>query len=335
MFQAWRAAFCLITSWLGQTDEEFVLGGFSLKTIRSPGIDCLAGEYLHSLQSHRRLSPHTLEACRLDVNRLKRLVSSTEPVKTLPELTPQDIRRLVCSMRTEGLASKSIERVLTSWRGLYRWMVREGYASHNPVLGIRIPRRGRKLPSTLSLDQTELLLNAVPESPLEIRDRAMFELLYASGLRLSELSGLNCKGRYCVSNGMVTVLGKGGKTRVVPVGRQALAALNDWLEIRPKIAQPGERALFVTQHGTKLAAATIRERLARWADAKGMGIHVHPHMLRHSFASHLLQSSGDLRAVQSLLGHSSIRSTQIYTHVDVQTIVAAYDRAHPRAVKAV
>ena len=248
-------------------------------------------------------------------------------------LSTAEIRRFAARLHGAGLAARSIARILSTWRGWYRWLVRAGQLGANPVVGVRPPRGPRLLPKALSVEQTGALLDARADDMLEIRDLAMFELFYASGLRLSELSGLDCAGRYSVQQGSVTVLGKRGKTREIPVGRKAQRALADWLLLRASLAKPGEPALFVSQRGVRLSDGMIRARLARWARVKGLPIHVHPHMLRHSFASHVLQSSGDLRAVQDLLGHASIRTTQVYTHLDFQHLASVYDAAHPRARK--
>ena len=283
--------------------------------------------WLGWLASQRRAAPTTLQAYRRDLEALLRLAEG----RALATLTASDIRRCVGRLHGEGLGGRSIARHLSAWRGLYRWLARHHGLQANPVDGIRAPKSAVTLPRALSPEQAKALLDAEAESLLEIRDVAMFELFYASGLRLSELSGLDCAGRYSVQSGSVTVLGKRGKTREIPVGRKAQQALGKWLALRARLAKPGETALFVSQRGVRLSDGMIRARLARWARVKGLPIHVHPHMLRHSFASHVLQSSGDLRAVQDLLGHASIRTTQVYTHLDFQHLAKVYDTAHPRA----
>lgn len=290
----------------------------------------LMREYLAYLVSQRRMSPHTVRASEQDLARLQQLAQGRDPLT----LHAGEIRRFAARLHGSGLAPRSLARVLSTWRGWYRWLVREERAASNPVIGVRPPRGPKLLPKALSVEQAGALLDVLPDDVLELRDQAMFELLYAAGLRLAELAGLDCSGRYSVQDNRVTVLGKRNKTREVPVGAQAIKALQAWLAQRPSLAAPGEQALFVSRRGTRLSEGMIRARLARWARIKGLPIHVHPHMLRHSFASHVLQSSGDLRAVQELLGHSSIRSTQVYTHLDFQHLASVYDAAHPRARKA-
>ncbi len=286
-------------------------------------------DWLDYLAHQRRVSPHTLTSYRRDLGKLQHLAGNLSPAA----IKPADIRRFAAKLHAGGLEAHSIGRTLSAWRGLFRWLLAHGRVSANPVLGIRPPKAGKPLPKALSVDAANALLDALPEDALEIRDRAMFELLYSAGLRLAELGGLNLSGDYCVSGDEVTVLGKRNKTRRVPVGGKARSALQAWLAIRATLATPGEPALFVSQRGQRLSHSMIRARLARWAREKGAAQHVHPHMLRHSFGSHLLQSSGDLRAVQELLGHASIRSTQVYTHLDFQHLARVYDSAHPRARK--
>jgi integrase/recombinase XerC len=285
--------------------------------------------WLDYLAHQRRLSTHTLTSYRRDLGKLQ-MLSGERP---LSELRPADIRRFAAKLHAGGLEARSLARTLSAWRSLYRWLLSRDEVSANPVLGIRPPKAGKPLPKTLSVDGAGALLDAKPDDILETRDLAMFELFYSSGLRLAELAGLDLDGTYSIAHGEVTVLGKRNKTRRVPVGGKALEALSTWLAMRPTLAAPDEHALFVSQRGTRLSHGMIRARLARWAREKGLPQHVHPHMLRHSFASHVLQSSGDLRAVQELLGHSSIRSTQVYTHLDFQHLAKVYDAAHPRAKK--
>lgn len=289
--------------------------------------DWLEG-YLAYLASQRRAAPLTLENYRRDLLRLRELCEGRPP----QALEAADLRRGIARMHGAGLSGRSIARALSAWRGLYRWLIRQrGAPARNPAEGLRAPKSPRTLPRVLSPDQAQALLDAPPEGGLEVRDHAMFELFYSSGLRLAELAGLDAIGGVDLAEGMVTVLGKRGKRRSVPVGTRAVAALRDWLALRGAIAAGAESALFVTRSGTRMSPGAIRSRLARWAKSRGLGVHVHPHMLRHSFASHLLQSSGDLRAVQELLGHASIRSTQVYTHLDFQHLAQVYDAAHPRA----
>jgi len=284
-------------------------------------------EWLLWLASQRRAAALTLEAYRYDLERLALLADGRE----LGELAPHDIRRFVGRLHGEGLSGRSIGRCLSAWRGFYRWLIRHRGQRANPVDGIRPPKSPALLPRALSPDQAQALLDPPAESLLEVRDLAMFELFYSSGLRLSELAGLDVDRGLDPAEGMVTVTGKRGRSRSVPVGGKAWTALQAWSALRGQLARAGEPALFVTRTGTRMSPGAIRSRLEVRARALGLGVHVHPHMLRHSFASHMLQSSGDLRAVQELLGHASIRSTQIYTHLDFQHLARVYDQAHPRA----
>lgn len=289
----------------------------------------LVAGYLAYLATQRRAAALTLSAYRRDLDKLLDLAGST-PLAALQAI---ELRRCMARLHGAGLGPRSLGRCLSAWRGLYRWLVRHHGLALNPAQTLRPPRAPRSLPRALSTDQAAALLDGAPAEPLEIQDRAMFELLYSSGLRLAELVSLDLKHGVDVAEGLVTVTGKRSKTRSVPVGARALAALADWLELRGSLARPEEAALFVGQRGRRISPAVVRSRLGRWAREHGLGVHVHPHMLRHSFASHVLQSSGDLRAVQEMLGHASIRSTQVYTHLDFQHLARAYDAAHPRARK--
>lgn len=284
--------------------------------------------YLGYLATQRRAAALTLENYRRDLLRLCDLAEGCPPER----LGGHDVRRFVARLHGQGLSGRSIARVLSAWRGLFRWLIRHRrLITVNPAEGVRPPKSPQRLPKALSPDQAQALLDPEPDDGLELRDRAMFELLYSSGLRLAELAALDVGGGLDLVEGLVTVRGKRNKMRTVPVGSKAADALRTWLAQRDQLAAPGETALFVTRTGARLGASGIRSRLGRWARAHGLGVHVHPHMLRHSFASHLLQSSGDLRAVQELLGHASIRSTQVYTHLDFQHLAQVYDAAHPRA----
>jgi integrase/recombinase XerC len=245
-------------------------------------------------------------------------------------------------LHAQELAPRSIARTLSAWRSYYAWLARRGVIALNPAEGLRAPKRPRTLPKALGIDQTAALLDgpaAVPSAslanePLQVRDAAIFELFYSSGLRLSELVGLDWPGGLDLAAGEVTVTGKRQKTRKVPVGDKALTALQAWLALRPQFLRDEQPALFLGRNGTRLTPRQVQGRLSQWAQRQGVGVHVHPHMLRHSFASHVLQSSGDLRAVQEMLGHASIAATQIYTHLDFQHLAKIYDAAHPRAKKA-
>ncbi|ENO89862.1 tyrosine recombinase XerC [Thauera linaloolentis] len=288
-----------------------------------------AEAWLGWLASQRRAAGLTLQAYRRDLQALLRLADG----RGLATLAPHDIRRFVGRLHGEGLSGRSIARHLSAWRGFYRWLVRHQGLAANPVDGIRAPKSAVTLPRALSPDQAQALLEGEAEGLLEMRDLAMFELFYSSGLRLAELAALDVGGGLDLAEAMVTVTGKRQRQRSVPVGGKALDALRAWLAAREQMAPADERAVFVSRTGTRLSPAGIRSRLALRARQIGLGVHVHPHMLRHSFASHLLQSSGDLRAVQELLGHASIRSTQVYTHLDFQHLSQVYDKTHPRARK--
>jgi integrase/recombinase XerC len=240
------------------------------------------------------------------------------------------IRRYVAQLHARGLDGRSIARMLSAWRGFYRYLARDHGFSANPCVGIRAPKSAKRLPHALSPDESGRLMAMDDDSALALRDKAMFELLYSSGLRLSELTSL-APGDVDSADGTVRVTGKGGKTRVIPVGRHALAAVQAWLVQRSDITRKGETALFVNRNGGRLGPRAVQLRLKQWAVKSGLDSSVHPHMLRHSFASHVLQSSGDLRAVQEMLGHASISTTQVYTQLDFQHLAKVYDAAHPRA----
>ena len=295
---------------------------------RSDG-PALAADYLNALEHQRRLSRATLRNYAHALQQLIRFLDGKE----LQTLEPAQVRRSIAMLHAKGLSPRTLALTLSAWRGFYRWLARHRGFGANPVLGIRAPKAARPLPKALSVESTEQLLNEeAKDQPALIRDRAMFELLYSSGLRLGELVALNAgDGRLDLREGEVTVTGKGAKTRTVPVGARAREALAAWLAVRN--AAPGEKALFVGARGRRIAAGTVGVRLKRWAQRRGLRERVHPHMLRHSFASHVLQSSQDLRAVQEMLGHASISSTQVYTHLDFQALAKVYDAAHPRAKK--
>ncbi len=298
--------------------------------------------FLDHLAVERRLAVRTLAMYREALLRLQ--ASAQASGVELRRAEPHHVRGWVGQLRTRGLASRSIAIALAAWRGLYRWWGRQGEVKANPVEGIRPPKGPKPLPKALSVEQAVALAQhatAGSMPALAARDHAITELLYGSGLRVAELTGLDLnasaaadaagRGWVDLADATAHVLGKGSKRRSVPVGRASLQALQAWLELRATLAHADEPALFVSRRGTRLTANQLRNRLQAQAQQAGLPTRVHPHMLRHSFASHLLQSSGDLRAVQELLGHASISTTQVYTKLDYQHLAKAYDAAHPRA----
>lgn len=286
----------------------------------------LLERFVDYLATERRLAVTSVAAYEYDVLRLLRLAGDAP----LAGLTSQEIRRYAGRLHGQGLNGRSIARLLSAWRAFFRWLVRERLSAANPAIGVKPPKSGKRLPKVLSPDEASQLLGGMPETPAEVRDLAILELLYSSGLRRAELVSLDL-GDVRAADALVRVTGKGSRTREVPVGRQALLALDAWLQVRPLMARPGCEALFVGVRGDRISDRVLSTRVEQWARQRGLGQHLHPHMLRHSFASHVLQSSGDLRAVQEMLGHASIATTQIYTHLDFQYLAKAYDAAHPRA----
>lgn len=284
--------------------------------------------YLEHLAHERRLSVHTARSYERDI----RVLLDSAGATGLRQMQPAQIRRFVSQLHAQGLDGKTLARVLSAWRGFFSYLSRDHGFEHNPCLGIRPPKTAKRLPHALSPDETRQLMEFSADGTLAVRDRAILELLYSSGLRLSELTGLAIDD-VNFRDATVRVTGKGAKTRVVPVGRYALAALRSWLAERSLLTSPGEQAMFVTREGARLSARAVQARLRQWGVKLGLSGNVHPHALRHSFASHVLQSSGDLRAVQDMLGHASISTTQVYTHLDFQHLAKVYDAAHPRAKK--
>jgi integrase/recombinase XerC len=285
----------------------------------------LAG-YLDHLRHERRLAGHTVSAYARDGRLLETLAAG----RGLDALTTHDIRRFVATLHGKGQSPRSLARILSSWRGLFGWLGRRRELACDPCVGVKAPRAAKPLPATLSPDDAVRLVSHQGEGDFGLRDRAVFELAYSCGLRVSELTGLDLES-IDRTTGEARVTGKGSKTRIVPVGEAALTALAAWLPVRARLARPAEHALFVGRSGRRLTPREVQRRIKLWAAAAGLDADVHPHMLRHSFASHLLQSSGDLRAVQEMLGHASIASTQVYTHLDFQHLAKVYDAAHPRA----
>ena len=298
-----------------------------------------AEDWLAELRDQRRVSPHTLSNYERDLRRLQSLAGNATPA----ELTALDLRRFVGRLHAFGLSGRSIARSLSAWRGLLRWLARRGVLDANVAEGLHAPKHPKRLPDALSVDEAFRLLkpldvaeidsqNASREQVLQYRDQAIFELFYSSGIRLSELVGLNMDCLTDLRQGEVRVLGKRNKTRVVPVGRTAQVAVEAWLAVRAQLLKAAdETALFLGQQGKRITPRMIQLRLQKHGQQQGLPQRVHPHQLRHSFATHMLQGSGDLRAVQEMLGHASIASTQVYTHLDFQHLAQVYDQAHPRA----
>ncbi len=287
--------------------------------------------FLHHLAHERRLSPRTVESYGRDLHALLPWLEE-QRIQDWRQLSQQQVRHYLAQRHRQGRSPKSLHRELSSLRSLYRFLMREQVAVANPALGVRAPKVRRKLPATLDADQLAHILEFEDDSPVGLRDRAMMELFYSSGLRLAELVGLNL-GDVDFNEGMVEVIGKGAKARRVPVGRMAREALQQWLSLRGGLAAADETALFVGVRGRRISRTTVQKQLNQRALEQGAPRRIHPHLLRHSFASHLLESSGDLRAVQELLGHANISTTQIYTHLDFQHLAEVYDKAHPRAHK--
>ena len=298
-----------------------------------------AEDWLAELRDQRRVSPHTLSNYERDLRRLQSLAGNAAPA----DLTALDLRRFVGRLHASGLSGRSIARSLSAWRGLLRWLARRGVLDANVAEGLHAPKHPKRLPDALSVDEAFRLLNPVAkaertsqnperEQVLQCRDQAIFELFYSSGIRLSELVGLDMSSVTDLRQGEVRVLGKRNKTRIVPVGKTAQAAVEAWLAVRPRLLKTAdEAALFLGQQGRRITPRTIQLRLNQHGRQQGLPQRVHPHQLRHSFATHMLQGSGDLRAVQEMLGHASIASTQVYTHLDFQHLAQVYDQAHPRA----
>lgn len=286
----------------------------------------LLGQYIQHLAHERRLSAHTLEGYTRDIESLLERAGATP----LGKLQVHDLRRFAAQLHGQGLGARSIARRLSAWRGFYKYLARDHGYGDNPGLGLRAPKAPKRLPQALSPDEANRLLDVAADTALTVRDKAMFELFYSSGLRLSELTGL-APSDVNYGEGTVRVTGKGSKTRIVPVGTRAIEALTAWIETRRHVARHQPDALFVSRHGKRLTPRSVQQRLKTWALKQGVSTKVHPHVLRHSFASHVLQSSGDLRAVQEMLGHASISTTQVYTHLDFQHLAKVYDAAHPRA----
>lgn len=298
-------------------------------------MDPNAFDWLKRFEQHllheRRLSPHTHSNYRRDLQAVVRYCD-TQGIGDWTGLGPQHVRQLAASAHRRGLGARSIQRRLSALRGFCRFLIREGVLCSNPAQDVRAPKGPQRLPHSLDVDQVGRLLDVAAGDWLQQRDQAMMELLYSCGLRLAELVGLD-RVDLDLDQGEARVTGKGRKTRIVPVGAKARQSLRRWLKLRAGHCPPGEKALFISRRGQRLAARSVQKRLQAWSLRHGFHGRLHPHALRHSFASHLLESSGDLRAVQELLGHANLSTTQVYTHLDFQRLARVYDQAHPRSRK--
>lgn len=291
--------------------------------------DYLQNHINEFLQTLQHLSAHTIKAYQRDLNSLLGYCRKNE----ITDWKQVDARRLqdfVAWRHRRGISGRSLQRSLSAIRSFYTYLIDLGEVSANPARGLKTPKTPRKLPALLDVDQCAHLMEIADQHPLAIRDRAMMELMYSSGLRLSELTGLNMHDIDLVDR-LVTVTGKGNKTRSIPIGKIACEILKRWIKVRQGMSSPDEKAVFTSRRGQRLGSRSVQQRFQQWALRQGIDLHLHPHMLRHSFASHILESSGDLRAVQELLGHSDISTTQIYTHLDFQHLARVYDETHPRA----
>jgi integrase/recombinase XerC len=285
--------------------------------------------FLRHLISERRLSAHTASSYRIDLECLV-VFCDKQTIENWLQVDGAQVRAFAAAEHRRGIGPRSIQRRLSATRSFFNYLLREGVVKHNPGIDIQAPKGKKRLPATLDADQMAKLLAFRADLTLDVRDKAIMELFYSSGLRLSELLNLDLAD-VDLRDRTVRVLGKGNKARILPIGRYAIDALNAWFKTRALIATPETTAVFVGRNGERIGPRTIQHRLAEWAKKQGLGIHVHPHMFRHSFATHLLESSQDLRGVQELLGHANISTTQVYTHLDFQHLAKIYDAAHPRA----
>ncbi|EAR62868.1 tyrosine recombinase XerC [Neptuniibacter caesariensis] len=288
-------------------------------------------QFIHYLANERQLSPHTLDNYTRDINRFFDFTEE-QGIPAWSSVTAKQVRQFAAQIHRQGLAGKSIQRSLSALRSFFRFLSREGVVDQNPADAVQAPKSQRKLPETLDVDQIDRLLDIPVKDAVSARDSAIMELIYSSGLRISELVGLDIHSLDLADHSL-RVLGKGNKQRELPIGRKALQAIDRWLDYRHELASFDENALFVSSRGKRISVRTVQQRMYHWGKYLEVNGHVHPHRLRHSFASHMLESSGDLRAVQELLGHEDISTTQIYTHLDFQHLMQVYEGAHPRAHK--
>lgn len=287
-------------------------------------------DYLQHLTYERGLSALTCKSYARDIVLLEKLAANAD----LKLIKNQQVRRFIAVMHSQNLSSKTIARALSAWRGFYDYLIQHQGFDSNPILGLRAPKSAKTLPQALSVDQAVKFVEIAGDGVLELRDRAILELFYSSGVRLAELVNLDID-MLDFTEGTVTVTGKGNKTRIIPLGSHAANALQKWLQRRALITLDtvSSKAVFVTEQGRRITPRAVQYRVKTWAVKQGMNTDMHPHLLRHSFATHVLQSSQDLRAVQEMLGHANISTTQVYTHLDFQHLAKIYDAAHPRAKK--
>jgi integrase/recombinase XerC len=298
-----------------------------MRDIAPPNQQYLNG-YLAWLRNEKQYSELTVENYARDLVQLFKLAAK----QPLADLKIHHIRHYIAQLHSQGYGGRSLARMLSAWRGFFTYLMRDHGQISNPCAGLRAPKSPKTLPQALSPDEATRMVDLPSDTIEAIRDKAMFELFYSSGLRLAELVGLDPE-QIDISAGEVRVTGKGSKTRIVPLGQYAITAMKAWLVVRDQIAKEGDAALFVGKRGSRISPRVVQLRMKQWGIKQGITTSVHPHMLRHSFATHLLQSSGDLRAVQEMLGHASISTTQVYTHLDFQYLSKIYDAAHPRAKK--
>jgi len=288
-------------------------------------------KFLQFLETEKRYSKHTVENYSKDIDGLEKFCFSKK-INTWDQVKPHHIRTYASQIFIDGLGARSIQRKLSAIRSFMNYLVRENLLKTNPADGIKTPKAAKKLPGILDVDQVNQLLNISDTKPISLRDKAIMELLYSSGLRLAELVALNPIDLN-IQDRSLTVVGKGNKKRMLPIGSKAIDAIKAWIKVRSQVATPDEEALFVGNRGNRLSRRSVQSRINHWAKRNGLQQDVYPHLLRHSFATHLLEASGDLRAVQELLGHKDISSTQVYTHLDFQHLAETYDKAHPRSGK--
>lgn len=291
----------------------------------------LKGKFLQFLETEKRYSKHTVKNYSKDIDDLENFCSAKK-INMWDEIKPHHIRTYASQIFIDGLGARSIQRKLSAIRSFMNYLVRENLLRTNPADGVKTPKAAKKLPGVLDVDQINQLLNIKSTEPISLRDKAIMELLYSSGLRLAELVALNPIDLN-IQDKSLTVIGKGNKKRMLPIGSKAIDAIKAWIKVRSQIAAPDEEALFVGNRGNRLSRRSIQSRINHWAKKNGLAQDVYPHLLRHSFATHLLEASGDLRAVQELLGHKDISTTQVYTHLDFQHLAETYDKAHPRSGK--